>query len=91
VLLVEQVASARMRHLIFRRKWKIHHLAQFGADASRSAVGSVSLSENTSSTRERSTRVENSEAPALLHHAHDYGYSGNSESFNSIGMLTKVV
>jgi hypothetical protein len=44
---------------------------------------------NESSSSEIVARMENHEAPALLRHAHDYGYS-NLDSLSSMGMLTKV-
>lgn len=57
-------------------------------EKSKSSPGSSHLS--SSSPSETTTQLEDREAPALLRHAHDYGYS-NSDSLNSLGMLTKVI
>lgn len=70
-----------------------YHLYAFDSNSFDSNYNSVPLvglsSQSCGSSNQKLKLPEMSDAPPLLKYAHDYGYS-NSESLNSMGILTKV-
>jgi hypothetical protein len=94
---VPNVSSVEPKALVHMRD--INPLCKFGSLVTTRALRSDALSaaaaargsslSDDSSPKDHTSPPKDPNAPTLLQHAHEYGYS-NSDSLNSMGLLSKV-